>query len=201
MLLYPEAQGKAQRALDSVLHGRFPNFGDYGKIPYIDALVHESLRWNPIAPLGLFHALKEDDEYMGYILPKGSICVGNVWAMFRDEDRYGTQVDEFIPERFLKDDGTIDQNRANTSGAFGFGRRACAGESIVRDFAWIVFASILTAYEIVDGTDMGGQPLDQSKIEFSNDFISSPPYIKCRFRLRPGVSESMIYNAAEEAKL
>ena len=54
MTLYPEIQVKAQRELDRVLeHGRLPNFAaDYGSLPYIDAIVKESLRWNPVVPLG-----------------------------------------------------------------------------------------------------------------------------------------------------
>ena len=53
MVLYPEVQVKAQRELDRVIgRGRLPNFSDYGTLPYVDAIVKESLRWNPVVPLG-----------------------------------------------------------------------------------------------------------------------------------------------------
>ncbi|ESK95270.1 cytochrome p450 [Moniliophthora roreri MCA 2997] len=51
MLLYPEVQNKVQVAIDSVLQGRLPDFNDYGKIPYIEALINEILRWRQSAPL------------------------------------------------------------------------------------------------------------------------------------------------------
>ena len=40
--------------LDEVLEGhRLPTFADFGSLPYIDAIVKESLRWNPVVPLGV----------------------------------------------------------------------------------------------------------------------------------------------------
>jgi cytochrome P450 len=54
MVLHPEAQKKAREELDSVLKpGRLPDFKDREKLPYIEALIKEVYRWNPVAPLGL----------------------------------------------------------------------------------------------------------------------------------------------------
>jgi len=52
MLLFPEAQRKAQMELDRVLSGRLPEFSDEPDLPYLTAVVIELLRWNPMAPLG-----------------------------------------------------------------------------------------------------------------------------------------------------
>ena len=52
MVLYPEIQEKAQREIDSVCDARLPDFSDYGRIPYVDAILKETLRWNPVVPLG-----------------------------------------------------------------------------------------------------------------------------------------------------
>lgn len=54
MALYPEVQRKAQVELDSVVEaGRLPNYSDRPKLPYIDALIKEIHRWNPVLPLGM----------------------------------------------------------------------------------------------------------------------------------------------------
>ncbi|KAE9386746.1 cytochrome P450 [Gymnopus androsaceus JB14] len=128
MLLYPNVQRKAQAILDSTINGRLPNFTDYGKIPYIDAIVNEILRWNPMTPLGVFHVLNRDDTYKGYTLPKGAICMPNIWAILHDEQRYGPHVNEFIPERFLTEDGgKMNPDISDVDAAFGFGRRVCPG--------------------------------------------------------------------------
>lgn len=58
MILYPEIQKKARQELDSLLScDRLPEFSDRGSLPYIDAIVNESLRWHPVVPLGKMDAL------------------------------------------------------------------------------------------------------------------------------------------------
>ena len=55
MLLYPDIQQKAQNELDTVIgRDRFPTFEDRPRLPFIDAICKEVLRWRPITPLGAF---------------------------------------------------------------------------------------------------------------------------------------------------
>lgn len=52
MLLYPDIQKKAQEELDSVIgRDRLPSFEDRPRLPFVDAVCKEALRWRPIAPL------------------------------------------------------------------------------------------------------------------------------------------------------
>jgi cytochrome P450 len=51
MFLYPEAQKKGQAELDRVLNGRLPEPDDSSSLPYINAMVKETLRWQLVAPL------------------------------------------------------------------------------------------------------------------------------------------------------
>lgn len=56
MTCYPEAQKKAQEELDRVVGtDRLPIFADRDDLPYVEALVTEIFRWNPVAPLGTDH--------------------------------------------------------------------------------------------------------------------------------------------------
>lgn len=53
MVLYPDAQKRAQEEIDSILgHGHFPHFGDADSLPYLKAVLWELLRWACPAPLG-----------------------------------------------------------------------------------------------------------------------------------------------------
>src|SRR5882757_2249349 len=53
MVLYPDAQKRAQAEIDSVIgKDRLPTFNDRESLPYVDAVLRETLRWNPIGPLG-----------------------------------------------------------------------------------------------------------------------------------------------------
>ena len=47
MVLYPEVQKKAQAEIDAVVGTtRLPDFHDSPSLPYINAVVKESSRWN-----------------------------------------------------------------------------------------------------------------------------------------------------------
>ena len=53
MALYPEVQKRAQAEIDAVVGpNRLPDFHDRLSLPYINAIVKESSRWNLAAPLG-----------------------------------------------------------------------------------------------------------------------------------------------------
>lgn len=73
MSLYPEVQRKAQNELDRVVGSkRLPDFDDHDNLIYIQAIVLETMRWMPVTPLGLPHRVIRDDEYKGYLIPKGT---------------------------------------------------------------------------------------------------------------------------------
>jgi cytochrome P450 len=199
MALYPDVQKRAQEAIDSVLKGqRLPDFSDYGKIPYLDALVNEVLRWNPGAPLGLFHAVNKDDYYEGYLIPKGSMIVPNVWAILHDETVYGAKADEFIPERFLNPDGQRNPDVPDADAAFGFGRRMCPGRVMGREMLWITAVSLLTTFNIGDAKDRDGKALDPATIEYTNSMSSRPPYFDCSFQCRSPFMESLIHTGVND---
>ncbi|KAG6330988.1 hypothetical protein ID866_8100 [Astraeus odoratus] len=72
MTLYPEVQTKAQEEIDRVIgQDRLPDFSDRENLPYIGAIVLETLRWYPILPLALPHATSTDDVFDGMYIPKG----------------------------------------------------------------------------------------------------------------------------------
>lgn len=53
MTLYPEAQKKAQAEIDAVVgRNRLPTLADRASLPYVEALVKEVFRWQPVGPLG-----------------------------------------------------------------------------------------------------------------------------------------------------
>jgi hypothetical protein len=80
MVVFPDVQKKAQAELDEVVgRGQLPTFAHYEKLAYIRALVKETLRWWPITPVGVPHCVIQDDTYESYHIPKGAICIPNVW--------------------------------------------------------------------------------------------------------------------------
>ena len=100
MALYPEVQKKAQAEIDAVVGpNRLPDFHDRPSLPYINAVVKESSRWNAAAPLGRHfviiiiatiltnpkgfpHMSTLDDDYNGFYIPKGTILISNIWLVW-----------------------------------------------------------------------------------------------------------------------
>jgi cytochrome P450 len=81
-VLHPAIVKKAQAELDTIVgSNRLPTFGDKDRLPYIAAFVKEVLRWRPLLLNGMPHATTEEDEYMGYRIPKGVVVLVILWAI------------------------------------------------------------------------------------------------------------------------
>lgn len=80
MTLNPSVQKKAHEEIDRVLgSGQIPTIALRKKLPYINAVVKEVLRWHPVAPMGIPHMSVKDDMWEGYYIPKGSLIMPNIW--------------------------------------------------------------------------------------------------------------------------
>lgn len=75
-MVHPEIQRKAQQELDEIVGPtRLPSYEDHDSLPYVQAIVLESMRWLPTAPLGVPHSVNADDHYNGYFIPKGTTVI------------------------------------------------------------------------------------------------------------------------------
>jgi len=80
MTMHPETQKKAQEELDRVIGpDRLPTWEDRDQLPYIDAILKETLRWNTATPLGVPHAVIQDDVYESMLIPGGATVIPNIW--------------------------------------------------------------------------------------------------------------------------
>lgn len=79
MILHPEVQRRGQEEVDQAFGDSLPSLDDAINLPYVQACVKETLRWLPATPLSLPHCVTQDDEYLGYNIPKGATVIANVW--------------------------------------------------------------------------------------------------------------------------
>ncbi|CAF9929816.1 MAG: hypothetical protein HETSPECPRED_007462 [Heterodermia speciosa] len=165
VMAYPDVQRRAQAEIDAVMgEERSPQWSDFEKLPYINMIIKESHRWRPVSPLGVSHALGEDNEVDGMFLPKGSTVVLNVWAMHHDPATW-TDPEHFIPERFEPYPALAPTYAA--SGAwdqrdhygYGAGRRICPGIHLAERNLFIGVAKLLWAF---DFRVKGGEGLNTS---------------------------------------
>ncbi|KAI0792995.1 cytochrome P450 [Irpex lacteus] len=186
MLHYPEVMRKAQSELDAVVgRDRAPTFEDVPKLPYLGAMVKETLRWRPVAPLGIAHASIEDDYYEGYFIPKDTVIVPNIWSMNRDPALY-PDFENYRPERFLDETGQHEIVPAHTHNmghvTYGFGRRSCVGMHFANQGLFIVMATMLWAVDILPCTDESGEVVIPTASEWDYDGITAhPAHFDCRF--------------------
>ncbi|KAK7036078.1 cytochrome P450 [Favolaschia claudopus] len=123
----PDVQRRAQEEMDAI------------KLPYMQAILEEYLRFRPIAPLTLPHCMSEDETYNGIAFPQRCdnihqslyVLIRLAGAIMHDE-KYYEEPDKFNPDRFLKTPfGTrpeVEDDPARRDNlTFGGGRRICPG--------------------------------------------------------------------------
>ncbi|EIW84716.1 cytochrome P450 [Coniophora puteana RWD-64-598 SS2] len=190
MVLHPKVQERAYAEIMSVCGiGRIPTFDDRQALPYVDAVIRETLRWYPVVPMGIPHTATEDDIYGDDLIPKGTIIIVNVWALTHDEARF-PRASEFIPERFLTDEGTLTDERVDF--AFGFGRRVCPGNHFADASIWAAVASMITAFRFEKVKDEQGRDIDFEPA-WASGTTSYPQPFPCRIVPRnPGFDENTL---------
>ncbi|KAJ3522356.1 hypothetical protein NM688_g8885 [Phlebia brevispora] len=189
MTLYPEAQRKAQEEIDRVVGtDRLPVFADRENLPYVEALVQEVFRWNPVVPIGVPHRVLEDDIHAGYFIPKGSIIVPNIAGFFHDPEVY-EDPHNFIPERFVSADGK-NMPPDPRDYCFGFGRRICPGLHFADASVWNTCVTTLAAFNITKAVENG--KLIDPLVEYTVGTISHPKPFRCAIKPRSAKAEALI---------
>ncbi|KAL7277361.1 hypothetical protein ACG7TL_009221 [Trametes sanguinea] len=192
MVQHPEVQRKAQQELDAVVGSdRLPDFSDRDALPYVSAVLKETMRWLSVVPLGVPHRVMKEDEWNGYRIPAGCTIIPNQWAMSRDPSAY-VDPDRFIPERFLPIQHGGSPARDPEKYQFGFGRRICAGRHFAHDSLFIITASLLHVFKIEPPlSDDGKLPPVAPEVNM-NSFLSFHEPFECRITPRSGNAEALI---------
>uniref|UniRef100_A0A8H8CFG5 Cytochrome P450 n=1 Tax=Psilocybe cubensis TaxID=181762 RepID=A0A8H8CFG5_PSICU len=149
---FPAALQKAQMEIDSVVGERLPDFRDIKDLPYVQALIRETHRLLPTAPTAVPHASVNDCEYRGYLIPKNTPVLFNIYGICRDPELYD-RPDEFWPDRYLlSPDGTRPGLPESMSGVratlpFGSGKRICPGMHLANANTNLAIMRLLWAFD------------------------------------------------------
>ncbi|KDP36955.1 hypothetical protein JCGZ_08246 [Jatropha curcas] len=122
----PEAMRKAQKEIRNTIGEKgFVNEDDVQQMPYLKAVVKETMRLQPTVPLLVPRETVQDCTLGGFHIPAKSLVHVNAWAIGRDPEVWEKPL-EFYPDRFLN--SNVDMKGQDYELIpFGGGRRICPG--------------------------------------------------------------------------
>ncbi|CAN1303640.1 Cytochrome P450 93A3 [Linum perenne] len=144
---------KLQQEIDSVVgKSRMVQELDIPNLPYLQAVVKETLRLHPTGPL-IVRESTEDCEIQGYNISARTRLFVNVWAIGRDPNHWEEPL-EFRPERFIDGKGSHVEVRGQHFEMlpFGSGKRGCPGTTLALHMVQTTLAVMVQCFEWkVDG--------------------------------------------------
>lgn len=163
LLRHPQVMKKVQNELRLICRNKSDIIAqdDCEKMPYLKAVIKETLRMHPPIPLLVPREARNDVNVMGYDIVAKTMVLVNAWAIGRDPT-FWDEPDEFRPERFL--DSTVDiRGHDFQLIPFGAGRRSCPGISFALVTSELALANLLQKFnwELPNGTE--GKDLDMTE--------------------------------------
>ncbi|XP_065874710.1 cytochrome P450 CYP82J17-like [Euphorbia lathyris] len=155
------AMERAQEELDQKIgKNRCVKVDDIEKLEYLRAVIKETMRLYPGAPLGVPRQAAEDCYISKYFIPKGTRLFTNFWKLHRDPNIW-SDPDEFIPERFLTKQSHLDISGKNFEYLpFSGGRRSCPGANLAMQIIQLSLARLIQAFHI---TTPGNEAVDMTE--------------------------------------
>lgn len=121
---------------------------DVKKLLYLQAIVKETMRLYPAAPLAGLHEAMEDCTVVGYHIPIRTCLIVNLKKLQRDPLVW-EDPNEFRPERFLTTHKDFDVKGQNPQLIpSGSGRRMCPGVLFANQVMHLTLANLLHGFEI-----------------------------------------------------
>lgn len=144
LLNHPEVLKKARSEIDKFVgNDRLINESDICEIPYIQAIVNETLRLFPPVPVITPHESSSDCTIGEYNIRSKTMLLVNAWAIHRDPELWEDPT-SFKPERF---EGVESDTYRLKLIPFGMGRRGCPGAGLGNRVVALVLASLIQCFD------------------------------------------------------
>ncbi len=153
----PAAEARLHEELQGILADRAPELADFERLPYLRAVVNETLRLYPAAYI-VARTSVAPCTIAGYDFPADTTMIMAQWVMHRDP-RYFDDPEVFRPERWLN--GLENRLPAGAYFPFGDGPRRCIGQGFALLESALVLATIAQKYrfKLVPGHPVIPDPL------------------------------------------
>ncbi|CAE5964085.1 unnamed protein product [Arabidopsis arenosa] len=176
MILHPDIQAKAQAEIDGIVgdSGRQVSDSDLSKLPYVRAIIKETLRMHPPGPLLSWARLSIHDTQIGaHFIPAGTTAMVNMWAITHNE-KVWPEAHEYKPDRFL---GAQEIDNFPIMGSdlrlapFGAGRRVCPGKSMGLATVELWLAQLLGSFKWVPCGEVDLSETLKLSLEMKNTLV------------------------------
>ncbi|EAQ84346.1 hypothetical protein CHGG_08360 [Chaetomium globosum CBS 148.51] len=185
---HPEIQKKLRDEVTEAL-GKDPVSGEPSadligllkQMPYLNGIMHETLRLYPTVPVTMREALC-DTSIGEQFIPKGTEMVISIWQINRSPEIWGPDAGTFRPERWINaDDGKTNRHGGAKSNydflTFLQGPRSCIGQEFAKAEMRCLLAALVTTFS----WDLA---MDESKI-VPRGVITIKPEHGMYLRMRP----------------
>lgn len=135
---------------------------DLHNLPYLKAVVKETLRLYPPSPVPAARETTDSCIIEGYKIDPKTTVYFNVWAIARDPE-YWKNPNEFIPERFLCSNIDVRGHDFQVL-PFGAGRRGCPGISLGLVTVELALANLLYCFDWDFPSGMKAKDIDTDVI-------------------------------------
>ncbi|GAV75857.1 p450 domain-containing protein [Cephalotus follicularis] len=155
----PRIMKKAQEEVRNLCGNKgFANEDDVQNLPYLKAVVKETLRLQPVVPLLIPRETMQSCKLDGHDIPAKRIVYVNAWAIGRDPEAWENPED-FNPDRFI---GSYIDLKGQDFGLipFGGGRRICPGMNMGIATVHIALSNLLYKFDLELPAGMMREDLD-----------------------------------------
>ncbi|KAJ0418269.1 phenylacetate 2-hydroxylase [Aspergillus carlsbadensis] len=125
------------------------------KVPYVSALVKETLRFWTVIPICLPRESTKDIVWNGAVIPKGTTFFMNAWAADYDESHF-TNATQFLPERYLE---AATDGSGTPHYGYGAGSRMCAGSHLANRELFTAYVRLITAFTMHPASNQADRPI------------------------------------------
>ena len=155
LLRHPRCYAKLQSEVDTHMPPKEPGHGFHivsftsaNALPYLHACVQEAFRLHPANSFSGERIVPPSGATIcGNLIPGGTIVGVNAWVVQRDRGVFGTDADEYRPERWLGPSEQVKQME-QTMFQFGAGDHICLGKNISLEEIYKVVPSLMQNFEV-----------------------------------------------------
>ncbi len=175
---HPQFLRKLQAELDENLsHAEdVPLYSDVQELPYLNAVLQESLRYHSTSAIGLPRVLPAGGAVIcGKFFPGGSVVSVPAYTIHRTTSIFGADAEKYNPERWLAPGAAKKFEKSFVP--FGTGPRSCIGRHVALMELNVVLASLVRRYdfELKD---------PKAQLETVEGFLRKPVELQAGFKRR-----------------